>query len=204
MRSAGRHAPRCQNGRTCRRPTGETLDPQPGHPLRHVVLDDPSERLGLTLAIPLVIVETIGLSVLFAAYLALDAVDSDLAPLLIPPVVTLAVLVAMPRSVSSRPLRILLAYTIAASTGLLITAVLGHSIVLTVAIGFLTLLLMHTTGTMHPPAVAAALVASRSSLEGTESVLALPFLLGVVVIVLVWAWLGHRLLGDREYPQQWW
>lgn len=180
------------------------MDPQPGHPLRHVVLDDPSERLGLTLAVPLVIVETIGLSVLFAAYIALDAEDSDLAPLLIPPVVTLAVLVAMPRSVSSRPLRILLAYTIAASTGLLITAVLGHSILLTVGIGFLTLLLMHTTGTMHPPAVAAALVASRSSLEGTESALALPFLLGVVIIVLAWAWLGHRFLGDRDYPQQWW
>lgn len=169
-----------------------------------MVLDDPSERLGLTLAIPLVIVETIGLSVLFAGYLALDAIDSDLAPLLIPPVVTLAVLVAMPRSVSSRPLRILLAYTIAATTGLLTTAVLGHSVVLTVAIGFLTLLLMHTTGTMHPPAVAAALVASRSSLEGTESALALPFLLGVVLIVLAWAWLGHRFLGDRDYPQQWW
>ncbi len=191
------------------------MDPQPGHPLRHVVLDDPSERLELRLAVPLVIVETIGLSVLFAAYIALDAEDSDLAPLLIPPVVTLAVLVAMPRSVSSRPLRILLAYSIAASTGLLTTAVLGHSIVLTVAIGFLTLLLMHTTGTMHPPAVAAALVASRSSLEGTESALALPFVLawawlGLVIGVLAWAWLGHRfwLSCDStrsEYlSQQWW
>jgi len=180
------------------------VDPQPGHPLRHVVLDDPSERLSTKLALPLVVVETLGLSVLFAAYGALDAENSALAPLLIPPVVTSAVLVAMPRSVSSRPLRILVAYTIAATTGLLSTAILGHSVLLTVVIGFFTLLFMHTTGTMHPPAVAAALVASRSSLDGVEAALALPFLLGVVLLVLLWAWLGHRLLGDKDYPRQMW
>lgn len=180
------------------------MDLQPAHPLRHVVLDDPSERLSPRLALPLVTVETIGLSVLFAAYVALDADDSALAPLLIPPVVTLAVLVAMPRSVSSRPFRILLAYTIAGSSGLLMTAVFGHSVLLTVLIGFVTLLLMHLSGTMHPPAVAAALVASRSSLDGVEAALALPFVLGIVVLVLAWAWLGHRLLGDRQYPQKRW
>lgn len=180
------------------------MDPQPGHPLRHVVLDDPSERLSPRLALPLVVVETVGLSALFVTYTALDAVDSALAPLLIPPVVTLAVLVAMPRSVSSRPLRILLSYTIAATTGLVMIAVLGHTIVLTVLVGFMTLLLMHTTGTMHPPAVAAALVASRSTLDGVEALIALPFLLAIVVGVLVWALLGHRLLGDRQYPSKWW
>jgi CBS-domain-containing membrane protein len=84
------------------------------------------------------------------------------------------------------------------------TAVFGHSVALTVGIGFLTLLFMHTTGTMHPPAVAAALVASRSTLDGLEAALALPFLLGVIILVLLWAWLGHRLLGDRDYPRQWW
>ena len=182
----------------------DVVDPQPGHPLRHVVLDDPSERLSPSLAIPLVLVESVGLSVLFAGYVALDAVDSALAVLLIPPVVTLAVLVAMPRSVSSRPLRILVAYTIAASTGLLLTAAFGHGILLTIVAGFVTLLLMHTTGTMHPPAVATALVATRSSLDGVEAALALPLVLGLIVFVLVWAWLGHRMLGDRQYPQQWW
>ena len=121
------------------------MDPQPGHPLRHVALDDPSERLSPQLALPLVLVESVGLAVLFTGYVALDAIDSALAPLLIPP-----------------------------------------------------------GGTMHPPAVATALVASRSSLDGLEAALALPLMLGVVVIVLVWAWLGHRLLGDRQYPQQWW
>lgn len=180
------------------------MDPQPGHPLRHVVLDDPSERLSPRLALPLVAVETVGLSALFATYTALDAIDSPLAPLLIPPVVTLAVLVAMPRSVSSRPLRILASYTIAASTGLLVIAAFGHNTLLTIVVGFLTLLLMHVTGTMHPPAVAAALVASRSTLDDLDAVIALPFLLAVVLGVVVWAWLGHRLLGDRDYPRQWW
>lgn len=180
------------------------MDPQHSNPLRHVLLDDPSERLTLRLALPLVAVETIGLSVLFSGYLLLERVDNELAPLLIPPVVTLAVLVATPRSVSSRPLRILMAYTIAAGSGLLLTAALGHSIVLTVVIGFLTLLLMHLSGTMHPPAVATALVASRSRLDGLEAALSLPFILGVVLFVLGWAWLGHRVLGDRDYPSQWW
>ena len=180
------------------------MDPQHSNPLRHVVLDDPSERLTLRLALPLVAVETVGLSVLFVAYGLLDRVDSALASLLIPPIVTLATLVAMPRSVSSRPLRILLAYTIAAVSGLLLVAAFGHSIALTVAIGFVTLLLMHLTGTMHPPAVATALVASRSTLDGVESAVAFPFLLGAVVVVLAWAWLGHRVLGDKDYPSRWW
>jgi hypothetical protein len=47
-------------------------------------------------------------------------------------------------------------------------------------------------------------VASRSSLEGVEAALALPLVLGLIVFVLVWAWLGHRMLGDKQYPQQWW
>jgi len=169
-----------------------------------VVLDDPSERLSLRLALPLVTVETLGLSVLFVGYGLLDRVDSALAALLIPPIVTLAILVSMPRAVSSRPLRILLAYAIAASSGLLMVAMFGHSIALTVLVGFLTLLLMHLTGTMHPPAVATALVASRSTLDGVEAAVALPFVLGAVALVLVWAWLGHRLLGDRDYPSRYW
>lgn len=180
------------------------MDPQPGHPLRHVVLDDPSERLSPRLALPLVAVETVGLAALFATFFVLETIDSELAPLLIPPVVTLATLVAMPRSVSSRPLRILASYAIAATSGLVIIAVFGHSLLLTILVGFLTLLLMHLTGTMHPPAVAAALVASRSTLDGTEALVALPFMLAVVVGVLLWAWLGHMLLGDRQYPHRWW
>lgn len=180
------------------------MDPQPAHPLRHVVLDDPSERLSPRLALPLVTVETVGLAVLFGLYFLLDERDSELAPLVVPPVVTLATLVAMPRSASSRPLRILLSYTIAASTGLLATVAFGHSVPLTVLIGAVTLMLMHTTGTMHPPAVATALVASRSTLVGGEAALALPIVLIVVVVVIAWAWLGHRLLGDPDYPRQWW
>ncbi len=180
------------------------MDPQISHPMRHVLLDDPSERLGMGLALPLVAAETVGLSVLFAAYMALDAVDSPLAAMLIPPVVTLMVLIAMPRSILSRPLRILLSYTIAAGSGLLITALFGHTIPLTIVVGFVTLLGMHLTGTLHPPAVATALVASRSSLASHEEVLALPFVLAVIVAVLAWAGLGHRLLGDPQYPTRWW
>ncbi len=38
------------------------MDPQPGNPLRHVVLDDPTERLPPRLALPLVAVETLTLT----------------------------------------------------------------------------------------------------------------------------------------------
>ncbi len=58
---------------------------------------------------------------------------------------------AIPRAASSRPARILAAYAIAGSTGLLLTAALGHGIAVTVLAGFLTLLLMHLSGTLHPP-----------------------------------------------------
>ncbi len=180
------------------------MDPQISHPLRHVLLDDASEHLSFRLALPLVAAETIGLSALFVAYILLDASSSPLAPLLIPPVVTLMVLIAMPRSVLSRPLRILLAYLIAATSGLLLTAMFGHSIAMTIIVGFVTLLGMHLTGTLHPPAVATALVASQSSLAGRDEVLALPFVLAVIAAVLAWAWLGHQLLGDRSYPRRWW
>jgi CBS-domain-containing membrane protein len=180
------------------------VDPQESHPLRHVLLDDPSERLSLKMAMPLVAVETIGLSALFTAYTLLDTADSALAPLLIPPVVTLVVLIGMPRSVTSRPGRIMLSYGIAAGSGLIITGVLGHSLPLTVLVGFVTLLLMHLTGTLHPPAVATALVASGSSLEGLAAIISLPFVLATILGVLGWAWIGHRLLGDKEYPSSWW
>jgi len=59
---------------------------------------------------------------------------------------------------------------------------------------------MHTPGTMHPPAVATALVASRSSLDGVEAALALPLRLGVAVIVLVWARLGHGCWATASTP----
>jgi CBS-domain-containing membrane protein len=180
------------------------VDPQVSHPLRHVLLDEAWERLPLRMALPLVVAETIGLSVLFVAYSLLDAVDSVLAPLLIPPVVTLMILIAIPRSVSSRPLRILVSYAIATGTGLLLTAVIGHELPATILIGFLTLLAMHLTGTLHPPAVAMALVASTTTLPGSDDILALFFVLAVVLGVIAWAWLGHRLLGDREYPRRWW
>ena len=179
------------------------MDPQPQHPLRHVVLDDPTERLSPGQALQLVAVETLGLAVLFSVFFVLEGQDSELALLMIPPVVTLATLVAMPRAASSRPLRILASYAIAGTTGLLVTALFGHSVVLTILIGAITLFLMHITGTMHPPAVAIALVASRSTLVGEEAALALPFVLGIVVVVLLGAWMGHRVLGDREYPRQW-
>jgi CBS-domain-containing membrane protein len=180
------------------------VDPQEAHPRRHVLLDETYEQLPVRLALPLVVAETLALSVLFVGYTLLDAIDSDLAPMLVPPVVTLMVLIALPRTVSSRPLRILLAYTIAAGAGLLISAALGHGLPVTILVGFVTLLGMHLTGTLHPPAVAMALVASRTTLATAEDIVALPFVLAVVVAVVGWAWLGHRFLGDPEYPTGWW
>jgi len=180
------------------------VDPQVSYPRRHVLLDNSAERLTARLAVPLVIAETIGLSVLFVAYTVLDRINTDLASLLIPPVVTLMVLVAMPRAISSRPLRVLVSYTIAAGAGLLLTDWLGHSLAVTILVGAVTLLGMHMTGTLHPPAVATALVASRLNLDETWDVLALPFVLAVIVAVIMWAWLGHRLLGDPRYPTGWW
>lgn len=180
------------------------MDEQPEHRHRHVVLDNPWETVGFPLVVPLVVVETTGLTALFALYVLLDELSSPLATLLIPPVVTLVILVALPRQASSRPLRILASYVIAAGIGLSLTAVLGHDLLVTVLAGSLTLLAMHLTGTLHPPAVAVALISTRSSLEELDALLALPFVLAAVVFALGWAYLGHQLFGDKEYPRQWW
>jgi CBS-domain-containing membrane protein len=171
---------------------------------RYVVLDDPWQQVPFPQVLPLVAVETVGLTALFALYVLLDELASPLASLLIPPVVTLVILVALPRQTSSRPMRILVSYAIASGVGLGLTAFGGHGIGITVLTGGLTLLAMHITGTLHPPSVAVALISTRSSLNDVDALLAAPFVMAAVLFALGWAYLGHQILGDREYPQQWW
>lgn len=180
------------------------MDRQPDKAHRHVVLDDPWEQVAFPIVLPLVLVETAGVTALFMMYVLLDELASPLAALLIPPVVTLVILVALPRQTSSRPLRIMVSYVIAASIGLTLTAGLGHGLLVSVLAGFLTLLAMHLTGTLHPPAVAVSLISTRSNLDDLDALLAAPFVLAAVAFALCWAYLSHVLFGDREYPGAWW
>jgi CBS-domain-containing membrane protein len=179
-------------------PRGGTRTP------RITTVDDLAERVPIRRAVPLVVVETIGLSVLFAAYAGLGATSSTLAPLLVPPVVSYVLLIANPTAVGSRPGRVVASYAIAGTIGIGVSALPGPTFPEAVAATALVLLAMHTTGALHSPAIAVALIAVLTDYTSTEAVVVLPLLLALSALVVALAWASHRTLGDADYPDRFW
>jgi CBS-domain-containing membrane protein len=167
-------------------------------------VEDLAERVPVRRAIPLVVVETIGLSVLFAIYTVLGATSSTLAPLLVPPVVSYVLVVANPSAVGSRPGRVVASYAIAGTLGIGVSALPGPTFPEAVIATALVLLAMHTTGALHSPAIAVALIAVLTDYTSTAAVVALPLLLALAALVVALAWASHRLLGDADYPDRFW
>jgi CBS-domain-containing membrane protein len=165
---------------------------------------DLSERLTLRRALPLVGVEVLGLALLLSIYAALHAQRSVLAPLLVPPVVSFVLIIATATAVGSRPGRVVVSYLIAGVFGLGVAIIPGPPIVEAVVAGGLALLAMHLTGAMHSPAIAAAIIAALARFGVADAARALPLLLAVAVVVVVLAWLAHRVLGDEHYPARIW
>lgn len=165
---------------------------------------DPADRVPLSRAVPLVLVETLGVTILFAIYYALRLRSSDAAPYLIPPVVSFVLVFVTAHASGSRPLRVVAGYTIAATCGLLIGCLGLHSFVASILAGAVTLLLMHLWGAFHAPAVTTALVAGLLPHTLSDALITLPMLIGLAILVVVLAWGAHHLLGDRTYPQRWW
>lgn len=154
--------------------------------------------------IPLVAVETLGVSLLLLAYLFLRTFDAPAEPLLLGPVVTYVLVFATAGTRSARPLRVLVSYTIAGVIGLGVAALPGPTIVMAILGIAIILLLMHLVGAFHAPAVAVALIAEIADPTWSEAVIMLPALLALVVLAVGLVWATHRLLGDRAYPDQWW
>jgi len=165
---------------------------------------DPADRLPMNRLIPLVLVETAGVSLLFIAYRVLDLNHSALAPLIVPPLVSFVLVFATAHARGSRPLRVLVAYLIAATVGLGIATLTMHPIGAAAVSAMITLFLMHWWGAFHAPAVALAMAAVLSLSEWTDIFTAWPLVMGTVVVVLALAWFAHRILGDDTYPDRWW
>jgi len=167
-------------------------------------VSDLTEQVPFRQAIPLVLVETVGLAVLFSVYAVLHAKDSVLAPLLVPPVVSFVLVVAQPQAVGSRPGRVVGSYVIAGVVGLGLSASPGPDLVEAVVAGGVALLLMHLSGALHSPAIAVSLIAVLTEFSAAEAVAALPLLVGLSMLVVLLAWGAHRTLGDADYPERWW
>ncbi|MBI1351906.1 MAG: hypothetical protein GC156_12400 [Actinomycetales bacterium] len=165
---------------------------------------EPDERVDWRRAVPLVLAETFGLGILSVLLWVFDANNSVLAPYLVPPLVSFVLVFATAHSPASRPLRVLVAYTIAATMGLAIGAIPAPRVVTAIVAAAVTLLLMHLLGAFHAPAVAAALIAAFISHTWATALATLPLLVGLAVLVLALVWVTHRLLGDQQYPNKWW
>jgi CBS-domain-containing membrane protein len=165
---------------------------------------DPATRLPLKRLIPLVLVETIGMALLFGIYHLLDMGRTPLAPLIVAPIVTFALVFATANTKSARPLRVIVAYVIAGFFGLGMACVPGSRPLNSILAAFLTLLVMHAAGAFHAPAVAVSMTAVLTEAEWRDALPAYPLLIATAISAVLLAWAAHKVLGDRTYPTKWW
>lgn len=165
---------------------------------------DPTERPPWSRLIPLVAAETLGIAVLLLLY-SLTSERNDLSgAILLPVVVTFALVFATANSPASRPGRVLVAYALAGTIGLSAAAVPGPTLPLAIVGTGLTLLAMHLTGTFHAPAIAVCLTAEITDPSWQEALIGLPLLLVFAAIAIGLVWMTHRLIGQHDYPERWW
>jgi len=186
------------------RPEMPSSPRKPWHPGRIQPVSDPTQRLPWNRLIPLVAVETLGVSLLLLAYLFFASLDAPAEPLLLGPVVTYVLVFATSGSPASRPLRVLVSYAIAGVIGLGVAALPGPTILMAILGTGVILLLMHLVGAFHAPAVAVALIAEISDPTWSVALVMFPALLALVILAVVLVWATHQLLGDRQYPDRWW
>jgi CBS-domain-containing membrane protein len=165
---------------------------------------DPATPLPIKRLIPLVIVETAGMALLYGIYHLLDLGRTPLAPLIVPPLVTFALVFATANSAASRPWRVVASYVIAGFFGLGMACVPGSRLLNSVIAALLTLLVMHATGAFHAPAVAVSMAAVLTEADWSDAVAAYPLLVATAIAAVFLAWGAHKILGDATYPDKWW
>jgi CBS-domain-containing membrane protein len=165
---------------------------------------DASTRLPLKRLIPLVLVETGGMALLFGIYHLLDLGRTPLATLIVPPLVTFALVFATAHAAASRPLRVIAAYVVAGFFGLGMACMPGSRLLNAIIAALLTLLVMHATGSFHAPAVAVSMTAVLTEAVWSDAVVAYPLLVATAISAVFLAWGAHKILGDDTYPDKWW
>jgi len=179
-------------------------DPAPRSRGRAQPAADLADRLRVRQALAHVLVDTLGLGIIFAIYAVLDARDSVLAPLLVPFAVSFILIVANSAAPGARPMRVIGSYAIAGAVGLGVSALPGPTFPEAVLAGALTMLAMHLTGALHSPAIAVAMIAVLANFTLSSAVQALPLVVLLAVGVVTLAWAAHKVLGDADYPARWW
>ena len=176
------------------------LSPRPGS-----WVDDLTDRLPIGRAVPLALVETLGLAILFALYAALDSRDSVLAPLLVPLAVSFVLIVANSSARGARPLRV---RRLVRDCGLRRTRHFGdaRSDISRSRNGRWDHDVGHAPhGRVALPAIAVAMIAVLADFSPMSAASqALPLLVALAALVVSLAWVSHRILGDAEYPSGWW
>lgn len=115
----------------------------------------------------------------------------------LPFVTTLTIVLASPDAATAQPWNIILGHTMSSLAGLVMAAVFGAHDWSAPAAVALALALMHLTQSIHPPAVINAYLAASQPVGW--SFLVAPTLSGAV-LVTVYAWVFHRIAGNRRWP----
>ncbi len=167
-------------------------------------VSDPTERPPWSRLLPLVAAETLGIGVLLLVYSLTSGDDPLSSAILLPVIVTFALVFATANSPASRPGRVLAAYALAGIIGLAAAAVPGPTLPMAIIGTGITLLAMHLTGTFHAPAIAVTITAEIADPSWQQALIALPLLLVFAAIAIGLVWMTHRLIGQHDYPEKWW
>ena len=167
-------------------------------------MDDPTERPPWNRLIPLVGAETLGVAVLLMLYVLLDQRNELTGAVFLPAIVTFALVFATANSPASRPGRVMAAYLLAGVIGLGAAAIPGPTLPMAILGTGITLLAMHLTGTFHAPAVAVTITAEIVDPSWQQALITLPLLLAFAALAVGLVWVTHRLIGQHDYPDQWW
>lgn len=167
-------------------------------------LGDPTERPPWGRLLPLVGAETLGIAVLLLIYTAASERSEMAAAVLLPVIVTFALVFATANSPGSRPGRVLVAYALAGVIGLGAAGIPGPTLALAIVGTGVALLAMHLTGTFHAPAVAVTITAEVVDPSWEQAMVTLPFLLAFAALAVALVWVTHRLIGQDDYPEKFW
>jgi CBS-domain-containing membrane protein len=126
---------------------------------------------------------------------------SDYPLVIIPFATSIVLVIGSPKAEPAQPRALIGGHVVATLVGLAMLQVAGpHAWVAAVAVG-LAVLAMYVTGTFHPPAGINPLLVISYNLSW--SFLLAPVLAGAVLLT-AFAYVWHRWIRRRPWPQRWW
>lgn len=157
---------------------------------RQLLMISPIEILGSALAIGIL---------LFLSNLSVATIGD---PLFVAPLAaSIAIIFVDPKMTVSRTWNVVAGQFFSAAVALGVVALIGGQLELAAMVAMaLSLLVMHATRCLHPPACATALLIVVSPTIQHPVYLFLPVLVGAFVVVTI-AWLVHVL--EARYPSRW-